>query len=74
MRRRQSYGVVAVIAANGAKLEARRAIERARIARERSERELRESELQRRRDAEWAEQCRAEQTPATVLPWRKGAV
>lgn len=76
MRRRDRYDVVAVIAANGAKLEAERAIELARIARERAERERKEREEQIRRDLEWFAECQAEKErpAADVLPWRKGAV
>lgn len=73
MKRRDCYDIHAVLAANGAKLEARRAIERARIAYERAERERLEAEWQAKRDSEWAAECAADrQRGADVLPWRKG--
>lgn len=72
--KRSRYDIQAVLAANGAKLEAKRDAVRREMQAERDEQERREAELQRQRDEEWAAQCRAEKQPADVLPWRKGAV
>lgn len=76
MNRLDRYNVRSVIAANAAKLEAQRAIERARIAQERAEHERREAEEQRRGEAEWRRQCEAERQrqpePAPLLTWPKG--
>lgn len=73
MRHRNRYEIHAVLAANGAKLQAKRDAVRMEMQSERAERERREAEERARRDREWAAQCRAERQ-SDVLLWRKGAV
>lgn len=74
MRRSRRYDVVAELAAKGARLRARREEAAADLAAEREADARLEDERKRARDAEWADQCRAERQNADILPWRKGAV